>query len=170
MKMTMIITIRITLLPCNTWSILSNGITSTGYIQNQSIVYKKRKEKYMAKGTRSRSLCVPISLEIYLYEGAIGTEQCKCNGINYHFISYALQVIAILNYEEKILLFLATTIREETKHGHQCGGITTLIKIQVDNRSSFEFRSNLAKNFLKVPMAQSVSICDRIKFQIQAPE
>ena len=72
----------------------------------------------MAKGTRSRSLCVPISLEIYLYEGAIGTEQCKCNGINYHFISYASQVIAILNYEKKILLFLATTIREETKHGH----------------------------------------------------
>ena len=93
-------TMKITLLPCNTWSILSNGITLTGYIQNQSIVYKK-KEKYMAKGTRSRSVCVPISLEIYLYEGAIGTEQCKCNGINYHFISFASQVIAILNYEKK---------------------------------------------------------------------
>ena len=60
----------------------------------------------MAKGTRSRSLCVPISLEIYSSECAIGTEQCKCNGINYHFISFASQVIAILNYEKKYYCFL----------------------------------------------------------------
>ena len=124
----------------------------------------------MAKGTRNRSLCVPISLEKYLNEGAIGTEQCRCNGINYHFISYASQVIAILHCGKNMLLFLATIIREETNHGHQCGGTTTFIRIEVDNRSSFELRSNFAKSFLKVPMAQSVSICDRIKFQIRAPE
>ena len=44
------------------------------------------------------------------------------------------------------------------------------IQIQIDNKSSFEFGGSLAKSFLKVPMAQSVSICDRIKFQIRAPE
>ena len=158
-----------TLLPRNTRSIFSNDITLTGYIQNQSIVYENKST--WQRGKKQELLCPNITWKIFIWGcNRNKTEQCRFNGINYHFINSASPVIAILHDEKKILLFLATIIREETKHGHQCGGITTFIQIQVDNRSSIEFRSNFAKSFLKVPMAQSVSICDRIKFQIRAPE
>ena len=168
--MTMTMTIKITLLPCNTWSILSNGITSTGYIQNQSIVYKKER-KVHGKGDKKQELMCPnITWNIFIWGcNRNRTVQVQWYQLSFHQLCFTSYCYFEL-WEKKILLFLATTIREETKHGHYCGGITTFIKIQVDNRSSFEFRSNLAKKFLKVPMAQSISISDRIKFQIQAPE
>ena len=44
-----------------------------------------------------------------------------------------------------------------------------LVEIEFD-KSSFELRSNAVQSFLIVPIAQSVSIYERIKFQIKAPE
>ena len=49
-NMTMTMTMKITLLPCNTWSILSNGITLTGYIQNNQLYIKKRKKSTWQRG------------------------------------------------------------------------------------------------------------------------
>ena len=43
--------------------------------------------------------------------------------------------------------------------------LSMLVEIQFD-KSSFELRSNAVQSFLNVPIAQSVSICERIKFQI----
>ena len=40
-----------------------------------------------------------------------------------------------------------------------------LVEIQID-KSSFELKSNAVLSFLNVPIAQSVSIRERIKFQI----
>ena len=49
----------------------------------------------------------------YLYEGAIGKKQCRCNAINCQFISYASHVIAICD-ARKSTIVLATIKREET--------------------------------------------------------
>ena len=43
--------------------------------------------------------------------------------------------------------------------------LSMLVEIQFD-KSSFELRSNAVQSFLNVPIAQSVSICERIKFHI----
>ena len=157
---------KISLLPCNTCSILSNDITLTGYIQ-QSINCTWKTSTWQ-RGQESGAYVSQYHLK-YLYKGAIGTKQCRCNGINYQFISYASHVIACLRYEKNYYCSCYNNKRGKN-HGYWYVGITTFIQIQIDNKSSFEFRSSLEKSFLKVPMAQSVSICDRIKFQIQAPE
>ena len=46
----MTMTMKMTLLPCNTRNIFSNDITLTGYIQNQSIVYEKKKKSTWQRG------------------------------------------------------------------------------------------------------------------------
>ena len=61
---------KITVLPCNTCSKLSNDITLTGYIQYMKKVHGKGEKK-------QELMCPNISLRKYLYEGAIRTEQCR---------------------------------------------------------------------------------------------
>ena len=95
LTMTMTMTMKITLLPCNTCSILSNDITLTGYIQ-QSINCIWKTNTWQ-RGQEAGAYVSQYHLK-YLYKGAIGTKQCRCNGINYQFISYASHVIAFLRY------------------------------------------------------------------------
>ena len=49
-------------------------------------------------------------------------------------------------------------------------GVTKCIQIQIDKNPCFEYRCSSAKTFFNVPLAKSISICDRIKLQIRAPE
>ena len=48
--------------------------------------------------------------------------------------------------------------------------IPMLIQSQFNNESYFEFRGNFIQRFLNVTIAQPISMCDRIKFQIRELE
>ena len=107
--MTMTMTMKITLLPCNTCSLLSNDITLTGYIQ-QSINCTWK--QIHGKGERSRSLCVPISLR-NIYR-RVQQEQNSAGAMVLIINSSAMLHMLLLFCDmRKITIVLATIIREE---------------------------------------------------------
>ena len=110
---TLTTTMKITLLPDNTCSIFSNDITLTCHIQNT--INCICREKYMAKGTRSKNLCIPISFEKYLYEGAIGTGRVRVQRPQLSFHQLCFTYYCYFAKWGKLLLFLATIIREKNQ-------------------------------------------------------
>ena len=145
--MTMTMTMKIILLPCNTYGVHSDNTTLKGYIQQS--VMEIWKEYYMAKGTRSSNLHVPISQHSNV--GAIATVQVQ----RYQLSFYRICLTCYCKFQEvKKINGHSYYTNRQTHLAKLTWKISMLVELQFD-KSSFEIRSRARQSFLNVPIAAS---------------
>ena len=94
--------------------------------------------------------------------GAIATVQVQWYKLSFYQICFT----CYCKFQEERKIYVYSYYTDRQIHlGTLTWKLSMLVEIQFD-KSSFELRSNAVQIFLNVPIAQSVSICERIKFQI----